>query len=105
MRELLTAPDRLRALAEGPALDLPPVKWEAPSSVMDRVGRDTARWGALPWEDTSETWTPNAYVYLCDYSGYDPFIEVGEERYTIADARILLDRLASAIAIAEEVTR
>ena len=98
--------EKLRAIAEGPALDLPPVQWVAPSDTMDRVGRDTARWGALPWEaweDTSETWAPS--VYLCAYSGYDPFIQVGEERYSIADAKVLLDRLASAIAIAEEVSR
>lgn len=99
----MNADNRLRALAEGPALDLPPVRWVAPSDTMDRVGRDTVRWGALPWEDTSATWAPT--VYLCGYSGYAPFIEVGEERCTIADARILLDRLASAIAIAEEVSR
>ncbi len=94
--------DRLRTIAEGPALDLPPVHWEAPIKSTSAV----VRWGALPWEDAGTDGVPN--VYLCAYetSNIDgPFIEVGEERYALAEARIVLDRLASAIAMAEEVAR
>lgn len=39
------------------------------------------------------------------YAFVGPFIEFGEQRFTPAEARIMLDRLASAIAMAEEVTR
>ena len=95
--------DRLRTIAEGPALDLPPVHWEAPMEVSGL--RLVARWGALPW-DAATDWMPNVYLCAYDYLGIDgPFIEVGDLRLTPAEARIVLDRLASAVAMAEEVTR
>lgn len=41
-----------------------------------------------------------------DVRGLDgPFIEFDEQSFTLAEARIVLNRLASAIAMAEEVTR
>lgn len=95
--------DRLRALAEGPALDLPPVRWEAPLKLSDRPA---ASWGALPWERAEADGVPN--VYLCAHDPFSidgSFIDVGEQRLTPAEARVLLDRLASAIAMAEEVSR
>lgn len=94
--------DRLRTLAEGPALDLPPVRWEAPVAVPHRL---VARWGDLPWE-TDATWVPS--VYLCAYPSHGddgPFIEFDEQRFTPDEARVVLNRLASAIAMAEEVSR
>ena len=96
--------DRLRELAEGPALDLPPVHWEAPMEVSGL--RLVARWGALPWEGDETDWVPNVYLCAYDYLGIDgPFIEFGDQRFTPAEARIVLNRLASAVAMAEEVTR
>ena len=65
----------------------------------------TARWGDLPWE-TDATWVPNVYLCAYDTSNIDgPFIEIGEERYTVAEARVLLDRLASAIAPSRTCSR
>ena len=93
--------DRLRALAEGPALDLPPVRWEAPVGVSS--DRPVVRWGALPWEaepDAARGW-PRVYLYAYD----PPFLDAGDVRCTVAEAKALLDRLASAIAMAEEVSR
>lgn len=94
--------DRLRTIAEGPALDLPPVAWEAPLEVSDRL---VVRWGVLPWEVAAIDWVPNVYLCAYDTPGLNPFIEFGEQSFTPAEARIVLDRLASAIAMAEEVTR
>ena len=92
--------DRLRALAEGPALDLPPVHWEAPAGVSS--DRPVVRWGALPWEAEPDAarW-PRVYLYAYD----PPFLDAGDERYTVAEAKVLLNRLASAIAMAEELQR
>ena len=96
--------DRLRELAEGPALDLPPVHWEAPMEVSGL--RLVARWGALPWEGDETDWVPNVYLCAFDVRGLDgPFIRFGEQRFTPDEARIVLDRLASAIAMAEEASR
>ena len=44
------------------------------------------------------------YAYGND--GHDaPFLDVGNEPYTVAEAKALLNRLASAIAMAEELSR
>ena len=94
--------DRLRALAKGPALDLPPVHWEAPVALSDRPA---VRWGALPWENVETDWVANVYLRTYDYLGTGPLIDVGEQRLTLAEARIVLNRLASAVALAEEVSR
>ena len=98
--------DRLRALAKGPALDLPPVRWEAPAGVSS--DRPVVRWGALPWEvelDAARGW-PRVYLCAFDTRSFDaPFFEVGDPSYTVAEAKVLLNRLASAIAMAEELSR
>ena len=90
--------DRLRALAKGPALDLPPVRWEAPVAVSP--DRPVVRWGALPWEAEPDA-ARRVYLYAYDA----PFLDVGDERCTVAEAKALLDRIASAIAMAEELSR
>ena len=94
------AADRLRALAKGPALDLPPVRWEAPVDVSS--DRPVVRWGALPWEAEPDAarW-PRVYLYAYDA----PFLDVDDERCTVAEAKALLNRIASAIAMAEELQR
>ena len=97
---------RLRALAEGPALDLPPVRWEAPAE-MGAGSYPFARWGALPWEAEPDVarW-PLVYLYAYDIAGTDaPSLDVAGEGCTVAEAKTLLDRLTSAIAMAEELTR
>ena len=103
----MTAADRLHALAEGPPLDLPPVYWDAPEDVSDGT-YPFARWGALPWEaepDAARGW-PRVYLCAFDTRAFDaPFLEVGDASYTVAEAKALLDRLASAIAMAEELSR
>ena len=89
---------RLHAIAEGPALDVPPVRWEAPLEVSDRLLH--VRW------DAPSDWVPNVYLCLCAFdTGGIPFIEFGEQCFTPAEARIVLNRLASAIAMAEELQR
>ena len=93
--------DRLRTLAEGPALDLPPVHWEPPVEATSNV----ARWGALPGEGAETNWVPNVYLGTYDNRELNPLIELGDEAFTAAEARIVLDWLASAIAMAEEVSR
>ena len=103
MTDHITA-DSLRTIAEGPALDLPPIHWEPPVEATSNF----ARWGALPGEDAETNWVPNVpNVYLGTYDnrGLDPLIELGDEAFTAAEARIVLNRLASAIAMAEEVSR
>ena len=97
--------DRLHALAKGPALDLPPARWEAPVEVSS--DRPVVRWGALPWEvEPDAAWWPRVYLYAYDIEGTDgPFLDVGDERCTVAEAKAMLDRLASAIALAEELSR
>ena len=95
--------DKLRTIAEGPALDLPPVAWEPPLEVSGR--HLVARWGVLPWEDAAID-GPNVYLCAFDVRGLDgPFIRFGEQRFTPDEARIVLDRLASAVAMAREVSR
>ena len=95
--------DRLHALAKGPALDLPPVRWEAPVAVTGIY----ARWGALPWEaEPDAARVPRVYLPAYEIDGTEaPFLEIGDERCTVAEAKALLDRLASAIAMAEELSR
>ena len=95
--------DRLHALATGPALDLPPVRWEAPVELSS--DRTVVRWGALPWEAEPDV-ARGPRVYLCAYGlvGIDgPFLDVVDERCTVAEAKVLLNRIASAIAMADEV--
>ena len=99
-KELLGA--REDSEASAPGLDMPPVRWVAPAEVSaDTLGPIAA------WEVSADALAPFAawgHVYLCAYRrpDYDaPFLEVGDERYTVAEAKALLNRLASAIAMAE----
>ena len=90
------AADRLRAIAEGPALDLPPVRWEAPTI---NEAHESARWGG-------ERCTPSAYLLpKGTHWAPEPLIDIDGFHYTVGAARLLLDYLASAIAMAEELSR
>ena len=93
----MTAPaDRLRTIAEGPALDLPPVHWKAPTI--------NEAHGSVSW--CGEDYAPSAYLLPKGTRLVpEPLIDIDGFRYTVGAARILLDYLASAIAMAEEVTR
>ena len=88
--------DRLRALAKGPALDLPALRWVAPTI---NETHESARWGG-------ERGTPSAYLLPKGTRLVpEPLIDIDGFRYTVGAARILLDYLASAIAMAEELSR
>ena len=89
------AADRLRALAKGPALDLPPVRWVAPTI---NEAHESARWAG-------EKYAPSAYL-LPEGTLWvpEPLIDIDGFRYTIGVARLLFDYLASAIAMAEELS-
>ena len=90
------AADRLHALAEGPALDLPPVRWVAPTI---NEAHESARW-------SGKTYAPSAYLLPKGTRLVpEPLIDIDGFRYTIGAARLLLDYLASAIAMAEELSR
>ena len=91
-----TAAARLHALATGPALDLPPVRWVAPTI---NEAYESASWGG-------KKYTPSAYLLPKGTLLLpEPLIDIDGFRYTIGAARLLLDYLASAIAMAEEVSR
>ena len=88
--------DRLHAIAEGPALDLPPVRWVAPT--VDGAHK------AAHWR--GEKYAPSAYLLPKGTRLVpEPLIDIDGFRYTVGAARLLLDYLASAIAMAEEVSR
>ena len=91
-----TAADRLHALAKCPALGLPPLRWVAPTI---NEAYESARWGG-------EEYAPSAYLLPKGTRLLpEPLIDIDGFRYTIGAARLLLDYLASAIAMAEEVSR
>ena len=99
----MTAPaitDRLRALAEGPALDLPPVHWEPPNRISTPPRNPVAEWDdpALGWSSVhlspaGTSWYPHPLIY------------VGDERLTVEQAEVVARHLLAAVAMAEEVSR
>ena len=88
--------ERLRALAAGPAPELRPASWVAPT--INEV-HESASWGG-------ERGAPSAYLLPKGTRLVpEPLIDIDGFYYTVGAARILLDYLASAIALAEEVAR
>ena len=89
----MNAADRLHALAEGPPLDLPPVRWVAPT--INEV-HESANWGG------GERGLPNTRLLA---EGTDllpePLIEIDGFLYTVGAAELLLDYVASAVAAAK----
>ena len=75
------AADRLRAIAEGPALDLPPVRWEAPTI---NEAHESARWGG-------ERCTPSAYLLPKGTHHYQDFIRPSELARWLREAGLQLD--------------
>ena len=90
--------DRLRALAEGPALDLPPVAWEPPNHISLTPSTPVATWSALDWSSVhlspdGTPWYPHPLIYL------------GDERLSVEQAEVVARHLLAAVAMAREVTR
>lgn len=89
--------DKLRTIAEGPALDMPPVAWEPPNHIGGRV---QAEWGdpvfggpSVHLAPTGTSWHPHPLIYI------------GDETMSVEQAEIAARHLLAAIAMAEEVTR
>ena len=88
--------DRLRTIAEGPALDLPPVAWEPPN----HIGRRGAEW------DDPALGGPSVHLRPLGTSWYPhPLIYIGEETMSVDQAEVAARHLLAAVAMAREVTR
>ncbi len=92
-----TITDRLRAIAEGPALDLPPVAWEPPNHIGRRA---VAEWDDPTFGGPSVHLTPTGTTYYPR-----PLIDLGDERMSVEQAEIAARHLLAAVAMAREVTR
>ena len=89
--------DRLRTIAEGPALDLPPVAWEPPN----HIGRlSTVEWDDPALGGLSVILSPAGTSWHSH-----PLIYIGEETMSIDQAEIAARHLLAAVAMAREVTR
>ena len=89
--------DRLRTIAEGPALDLPPVAWEPPYHIDLRA---TAEW------DDPTHGGPSVYLIPAGTQYYPhPLIDLGDERLSVEQAEVAARHLLAAVAMAREVTR
>ena len=90
--------DRLRTIAEGPALDLPPVRWEPPNriSLLPRTP-------AAEWDDPAFGW-PCVHLSPAGMT-YFPHIYIGDERLSVDQAEVAARHLLAAVAMAREVTR
>lgn len=89
--------DKLRTIAEGPALDLPPVAWEPPNHISRRATAE--------WDDPAFGGPP---VHLsANGTGYfpHPLIYIGDETMSIEQAEVAARHLLAAVATAREVTR
>lgn len=89
--------DQLRTIAEGPALDLPPVAWEPPNHISRRA---VAEWGegvdggpSVHLSPTGTSWHPHPLIYI------------GDEIMTVEQAEVAARHLLAAVAMAREVTR
>ena len=89
--------DRLRALAEGPALDLPPVAWEPPNYIGRRA---VAEWDDPALGGPSVYLSPTGTTYFPN-----PLIGIGDERLSVEQAEVAARHLLAAVAMAREVTR
>ena len=92
--------DRLCTIAEGPALDLPPVAWEPPNHI------------SLPPRAPVATWYDPAFCWLSVHlspagtSWYPhPLIYIDDDRLTVEQAEVAARHLLAAVAMAREVTR
>lgn len=99
MTDHITA-DRLRTLAEGPALDLTPVAWEPPNRI------------SLPPRTPVATWYdpalggPSVHLSPDGTSRHPhPLIYIGDETMSIDQAEVVARHLLAAVAMAREVTR
>ena len=93
----MTAADRLRTIAEGPALDLPPVQWVAPNHIGRRA---VAEWDDPALGGPSVHLSPTGTQYHPH-----PLIDVGDETMSIDQAEVAARHLLAAVAMAREVTR
>ena len=89
--------DHLRTIAEGPALDLPPVAWEPPNHI-DR--RATAEWDDPEFDGQSVYLAPTGTQYYPH-----PLIYIGDETLSVEQAEVAARHLLAAVAMAREVTR
>ena len=92
--------DRLRTLAEGPALDLPPVAWEPPNRISLTPSTPVATWYDPALGGPSVRLSPDGtpwYPY--------PLIYLGDERLSVEQAEVVARNLLAAVAMAREVTR
>ena len=92
--------DRLRALAEGPALDLPPVHWEPPNRISLPPRNPVAE-----WDDPAFGW-PSVHLSPAGTTYFPhPLIYIGDERLSVEQAEVVARHLLAAVAMAREVTR
>ena len=92
--------DKLRTIAEGPALDLPPVAWEPPN----HIGL-SARTPVAEWDDPA-LGGPSVHLSPTGTSWYPhPLIGLGDERMSVDQAEVAARHLLAAVAMAREVTR
>ena len=92
--------DRLRTIAEGPALDLPPVAWEPPNHIGLAFGMPVAEW------DDPALGGPSVHLSPTGTSWYPhPLIGLGDERLSVEQAEVAARHLLAAVAMAREVTR
>ena len=92
----MNAADRLRTIAEGPALDLPPVAWEPPNHIAPAVAvwdAPARRGPSVHLSPTGTSWYPHPLIYI------------GDETMSIDQAEIAARHLLAAVAMAREVTR
>ena len=89
--------DRLLTIAEGPALDLPPVAWEPPNHI-----RLPARMPVAVWDDPA-LGGPSVYLSPTGTSHFpDPLIGIGDERLSVEQAEVAARHLLAAVAMARE---
>ena len=92
--------EKLRAIAEGPALVLPPVAWEPPNHIGLPARTPVAVWDDPTFGGPSVHLTPTGTTYF-PY----PLIGIGDERMSVEQAEIAARHLLAAVAMAREVTR
>ena len=92
--------DRLRTIAEGPALDLPPVAWEPPNRIDILARTPLAGWDDPALGGPSVYLIPNGTRYHPH-----PLIYIGDEIMSVEQAEVAARHLLAAVAMAREVTR
>ena len=92
--------DRLLTIAEGPALDLPPVAWEPPNHIDLRAGMPVAEW-CDPTHGGPCVHLAPAGTRWCPY----PLIDLSDERLSVEQAEVAARHLLAAVAMAREATR